>query len=140
MPPDPRTPHATPGLITLPSSHSAAETLARLEAILKEKGTHVFARVDHAAGAREAGLSLRPTTVLLFGNPQAGTPLMQSRQTIGIDLPLKALVWEDEAGQVWLSYNDPRYLAERHGVRVRPETIQAMSGALEALARAATAP
>src|SRR5258708_1482520 len=117
---------AASGLVSVPSRHNAAQTLERLEAVLKQKGIHLFAQSDHAAGAREAGLSLRPTTVLLFGNPQAGTPLMQSNQTIGIDLPLKAPVWEDEAGRAWLTYNDPQYLAERHGIRDHPETVQAM--------------
>jgi uncharacterized protein (DUF302 family)/uncharacterized membrane protein YidH (DUF202 family) len=135
-PPEP----AASGLVSVPSRHNAAQTLERLEAVLKQKGIHLFARIDHAAGAREAGLALRPTTVLLFGNPQAGTPLMQSQQTIGIDLPLKALVWEDEAGRAWLTYNDPQCLAERHQVRDHPETVQAMTAALQALARAATGP
>jgi uncharacterized protein (DUF302 family) len=130
--------HSGSGLVSVPSRHTAAQTLERLEAVLKQKGTRLFARIDHAAGAADAGLSLRPTTVLLFGNPQAGTPLMQSRQTIGIDLPLKALVWEDAAGRAWLTYNDPQYLAERHQVRDHPETVQAMTAALQALARAAT--
>jgi len=131
---------AASGLVSVPCRHNAAQTLERLEAVLKQKGIRLFARIDHAAGAREAGLSLRPTTVLLFGNPQAGTPLMQTQQTIGIDLPLKALVWEDEAGRAWLTYNDPRYLAERHGVRDHPESVQAMTASLQALAAAATGP
>jgi uncharacterized protein (DUF302 family) len=126
------------GLVSVPSLHNASETVERLEAVLKQRGIHLFARIPHAAGAREAGLSLRPNTVLLFGNPQVGTPLMQSRQTIGIDLPLKALVWEDEAGQAWLSYNDPGYLAERHDIHDRTETVQTMTAALQALAGAAT--
>jgi len=135
---DTAAPHAASGLVSVPSRYDAAESLERLVAFLEQKGIRIFARIDHAAGAREAGLSLRPTTVLLFGNPQVGTPLMQSRQSMGIDLPLKALVWEDDAGRSWLAYNDPRYLAERHGVREHAETVQAMSAALEALARAAT--
>ena len=132
--------HAASGLVSVPSRHTAAQTLERLEAVLKQKGIRLFARIDHAATAVEAGLSLRTTTVLLFGNPQVGTPLMQSQQTTGIDLPLKALVWEDEAGRTWLTYNDPRYLAERHQVRDHTETVQAMTAALQALARAATGP
>jgi uncharacterized protein (DUF302 family)/uncharacterized membrane protein YidH (DUF202 family) len=141
---DPSTPapaeHAAAGLVDVPSRHNAAQTLERLDALLKQEEIRLFARIDHAAGAAEAGLSLRPTTVLLFGNPQVGTPLMQSRQTAGIDLPLKALVWEDEAGQAWLTYNDPRYLAERHGVRDHTEMVQAMTATLQALARAVTGP
>jgi uncharacterized protein (DUF302 family) len=127
------------GLISVPSKHSAALTLERLETALRQKGIHIFARIDHAAGAKEAGLSLRPTTVLLFGNPQVGTPLMQSSQTAGIDLPLKVLVWEDDGGRTWLTYNDPRYLAERHKINDRAETVQAMTAGLQALATAATA-
>jgi uncharacterized protein (DUF302 family) len=126
------------GLVSVPSKHSAAVTLDRLEAAFRQKGIHVFARIDHAAGANVAGLSLRPTTVILFGNPQVGTPLMQGNQTAGIDLPLKVLVWEDDAGRAWLTYNDPRYLAERHKVHDRAETVQAMTAGLQALARAAT--
>src|SRR5579871_3234066 len=97
------------GLTTLPSHHSVAETLERLSAALKAKGVREFARVDHAAGAAEVGLTLRPTTVVIFGNPAAGTPLMQADQRIGLDLPLKALVWQDEAGQVWLTFSDPMW-------------------------------
>src|SRR5438552_2034946 len=92
---------ADPGLVTLPSAHSAAETVERLKALLTKKGILLFAHIDHAAEAKNVGLHLRPTQVLIFGNPQAGTPLMQSQQTIGLDLPLRALVWEDEAGKVW---------------------------------------
>jgi uncharacterized protein (DUF302 family) len=126
-----------PGLVTLASAYNVVETLRRLEALLTERGIHVFARIDHAATAQKVGLPLRPTQVLLFGNPAAGTPLMQSNQTIGIDLPLKALAWEDEAGCTWLSYNRPDYLAQRHGVHDRGQAVQAMTAGLEALARAA---
>jgi uncharacterized protein (DUF302 family) len=129
-----------PGLVTLPSAHNAAETLNRLEKLLKEKGIVVFARIDHAAGADKARMKLRPTEVLIFGNPIAGTPLMQSRQTIGIDLPLRALAWEDESGKSWLSYNEPAYLAQRHQISDRDEAVQKLTAGLEALARAATSP
>src|SRR5262244_3551669 len=98
---------AADGLTTIPSSFGAKETMDRLEAEIKTKGMTVFARIDHAAGAAEVGLPLRPTELLIFGNAKAGTPLMQADQAIGIDLPLKALVFEDTAGKVWLSYNDP---------------------------------
>ena len=111
----------------------------RLEAAVKAKGMTVFARIDHAAGAVEVGLTLRPTEVLIFGNAKGGTPLMQSVQTIGIDLPLKALVWQDASGSTWLSYNDPSWLAQRHGLG--PEgsaAVAAMSAALDAVAKAAT--
>src|SRR5499425_3873472 len=107
---------AADGLTTIPSSYGPKETMDRLEAEIKAKGMTVFARVDHAAGAAQAGLSLRPTEVLLFGNARAGTPLMQANQTIGIDLPLKALIWTDAAGKTWLAYNDPAWLAKRHGL------------------------
>jgi uncharacterized protein (DUF302 family) len=127
------------GLVTMPSAHGAAATLDRLEKLLRDKGIHVFARIDHAAGARQVGLPLRATEVLLFGNPLAGTPLMQSRQTVGIDLPLKALAWEDEAGRAWLTYNEPDYLARRHGIADRQEAVRALTAGLQALARAATA-
>lgn len=107
---------AADGLIAVKSTYGPKETMDRLEVLLKEKGMTIFARVDHAAGAAKIGKQLRPTEVLIFGNPQGGTPFMECSQTVGIDLPLKMLVWEDESGQVWLSYNDPTYLAGRHGV------------------------
>jgi uncharacterized protein (DUF302 family) len=128
-----------PGLVKVPSPHSAAKTVELFEAILKKKGIHLFARIEHADGAAEVKLTLRPTTVLIFGNPQVGTPLMQSQQTIGIDLPLRVLVWEDEKGMTWLAYNDPVYLAKRHGINGREETLKGMMAALAALAHAATA-
>src|SRR4051794_29296749 len=102
------------GLITLPSSHGPSETMSRLEAAVKTKGMSVLARIDHAASAAKIGTSLRPTEVLIFGNPNGGTPLMQSVQTIGLDLPLRALVWQDASGRTFLSYNDPAWLAKRH--------------------------
>ena len=107
---------AADGLVTVKSGYGPKETMDRLEASLKEKGMTIFARVDHAAAAAKIGKKLRPTEVLIFGNPQGGTPFILCSQTVGIDLPLKMLVWEDESGQVWLGYNDPSYLAARHGV------------------------
>ena len=106
---------AAEGLIAVKSSYGPKETMDRLEVVLKEKGMTILARVDHAAGAARVGKQLRPTEVLIFGNPQGGTPFMECSQTVGIDLPLKALVWEDGSGQVWLGYNDPAYVAGRHG-------------------------
>jgi uncharacterized protein (DUF302 family) len=103
------------GLITVPSAFGVKDAIDRLESHVRSAGMTVFARVDHAAGAKEAGLALRPTLLLIFGNAKAGTPLMQSQQTIGIDLPLKVLGWEDAAGKAWLTYNDPAWLATRHG-------------------------
>jgi len=130
---------AADGLVTLRSSYAPKETMKRLETEVKAKGLTVFARIDHAAGAAEVGLSLRPTELLIFGNAKGGTPLMQSVQTIGIDLPLKILIWQDEASNTWLSYNDPSWLAKRHRANHNVEaTVTALTGALHALAKAAT--
>jgi uncharacterized protein (DUF302 family) len=130
---------ATPGLTTIRSSFGPQDTMNRLATAVKAKGKTVFARIDHAAGATAAGLSLRPTEVLIFGNAKGGTPLMQSVQTIGIDLPLKALVWQDAAGDTWLSYNEPDWLAKRHGLSSETEAaVGTLGGALAALAKAAT--
>jgi uncharacterized protein (DUF302 family) len=104
------------GLITVATSAPVGETIDRLVETVTAAGMSVFARIDHAAGAAEVGMDLRPTEVVLFGHPRGGTPLMQDRQTAGIDLPLKALAWEDERGAVWLTTNDPRWLARRHGL------------------------
>jgi uncharacterized protein (DUF302 family) len=131
---------AADGLITMRSSHAPKDTMNRLEAEVKAKGMTVFARIDHAAGAAAVGLSLRPTDLLIFGNAKGGTPLMQSMQTIGIDLPLKALVWQDPSGNTWLSYNDPSWLAKRHRLGHEVEaTVSAMTAALDAIAKTATA-
>ncbi|MDB5423657.1 MAG: camphor resistance protein CrcB [Phenylobacterium sp.] len=129
---------AVDGLITLRSGHGPAETMARLAAEVEARGLKVFARIDHAAGAADAGLPLRPTTLLVFGSAKGGTPLMQAAQTIGIDLPLKALVWQDAAGDTWLSYNDPRWLAKRHGLGGEIDaTLSGLAGLLAAVAAAA---
>lgn len=129
---------AVDGLTTIPSSFASRETADRLEAAVKAKGMTVFARIDHAAGAAAEGLPLRPVEVLMFGNAKAGTPLMQVEPTIGIDLPLKALVYEDSSGRVWLSYNDPRWIAQRHGLNEHDRVVESMAGALGAVAAAAT--
>jgi len=132
---------AVDGLTTIRSSHGPKETMDRLEAKVKAKGLTVFARIDHAAGAAAVGLSLRPTELLIFGNAKGGTPLMQAVQTIGIELPLKALVWQDVSGSTWLSYNDPNWLAKRHGLGHEGDaTLKAMAAALDAMTKAATAP
>jgi uncharacterized protein (DUF302 family) len=131
---------ADTGLITKTSAHSVEQTLDRLEKALKEKGIVVFARIDHAAGAKKVGAHLRPTELLIFGNPKLGTPLMQSNQTMGIDLPLKVLAWEDENGQVWLTYYAPAFLADRHGITDRADVLTQMSGALQKLTDVATKP
>jgi uncharacterized protein (DUF302 family) len=104
------------GLVSVESRFGVAETIDRLAEIATGAGLRIFARIDHAAGAREVGASLRPTELLIFGHPKGGTPLMQDQQLAGIDLPIKALAWEDEHGKVWLSYNDAHWLAERHGL------------------------
>jgi len=104
------------GLIHLESKHSVDETLQRLEDLLKQKGVALFARIDHSDEAAKVGLEMRPTKLLIFGSPKAGTPLMQAAPTLAIDLPLKALVWRDAEGKVWLTYNDPAYLQRRHSV------------------------
>ncbi len=103
------------GMIDMPSPYSVPDTLARLESILKERGLTIFARVDHSGEAEKAGLKMRPTQLLIFGSPKAGTPLMVATPSVAIDLPLKALAWEDERGKVWLSYNAPEFLQQRHG-------------------------
>ncbi|HEY3916976.1 MAG TPA: DUF302 domain-containing protein [Stellaceae bacterium] len=127
---------AADGLVTIPSRHGVKDTIDRLEAAVKAKGMTVFARIDHAAGATAAGLALRPTELLIFGNAKAGTPLMQAHQAIGIDLPLKALAWEDAGGKVWLAYNDPGWLAARHGIGATSAAItSAMAAALAAFAK-----
>jgi uncharacterized protein (DUF302 family) len=132
---------AADGLVTLASSSNAKGTIDKLEAALKAGGATIFARVDHAAGATSAGLTLRPTELLIFGNPKGGTPLMQSQQSAGIDLPMKALAWEDAAGKTWLSYNDPAWIATRHALS--PETakvVEGLAAALKGATAKATAP
>ena len=126
------------GLTTIPSSHGPQETMDRLEAGAKAKGMTVFARIDHAAGAAEVGLALRPTAVLIFGTAKAGTALMQANQATGIDLPLKALVWQNAQGKTWLSYNEPAWLAQRHALGPQTQgAIEAISAGLGAIVRAA---
>jgi uncharacterized protein (DUF302 family) len=123
------------GLITLRSTLGPEETMSRFETEVRARGMTIFGHIDHAAGAAAIGLLLRPTGLLIFGGAKAGTPLMQSVQTIGIDLPLKALVWQDDAGNTLLSYNDPAYLAHRHGIgEATKPVIEAMSAALKAIA------
>jgi uncharacterized protein (DUF302 family) len=130
---------AVEGLVAVKSPHSVAVTMDRLEVLVKQRDLTVFARIDHAAGASKIGKTLRPTMLLIFGSPQGGTPFMQCAQTAGIDLPLKVLVWEDASGQVWLGYNDPSYLANRHGV-AQCEVIGNLHKALAGLTDAAVAP
>jgi uncharacterized protein (DUF302 family) len=119
------------GIIQVPSRHTVDETIARLRSILEAKGVTLFALIDHSGEAEKAGMAMRPTRLLIFGNPKAGTPLMLARPGIALDLPLKILVWEDEAGKTWLSYNAPEFLRERHGLP--GELMQALA-AVETLA------
>jgi uncharacterized protein (DUF302 family) len=104
------------GVIVLASHYPVARTVDRLESLLQEKGVLVFARIDFSADAARAGLTMRPEQLLIFGNPKGGTPLMQAMPTVGLDLPFKALVWEDSDGKTWLAYNDPAYIVQRHAV------------------------
>lgn len=120
------------GLISIESRFGVAETIDRLVATVTGAGLRVFARIDHAAGAHEVGAVLRPTELLIFGHPKGGTPLMQDRQLAGIDLPIKALAWEDEHGKVWLSHNDAHWLAERHGLgHASREAVAAIAFGIE---------
>ncbi len=130
---------AADGMIAVKSAHGAKATMDKLEAVVKERGLNVFARIDHAAGASKIGKALRPTEVIIFGNPQGGTPFLECAQSVGIDLPLKALVWEDASGQVWLGYNDPAYLAQRHGAAQCPVAAN-LRKALDGIAAASVAP
>jgi uncharacterized protein (DUF302 family) len=124
------------GMIHLRSPHSVPETLKRLEAVLRAKNLTIFARVDHSGEAEKAGLSMRPTQLIIFGSPKSGTPLMVASPTLAIDLPLKALVWEDADGKVWLSYNSPGYLKQRHDIP--DELMKNIAGAGAVLEMAVT--
>jgi uncharacterized protein (DUF302 family) len=127
------------GLVVHLSGSGPKQTMDRLAAAVASHGMTVMARIDHAGAAAEVGLELRPTEVLIFGNPRGGTPLMQAVQTLGLDLPLRALVWQDAEGRTFVGYNDPRWLAERHGLPASAEpALAAMTRALEAVAAAAT--
>jgi uncharacterized protein (DUF302 family) len=123
------------GLTSIRSSFGPKETMDRLEAEIRAQRMTVFARIDHAGAAAVVGLKLAPTELIIFGNARAGTPLMQSVQTVGIDLPLKVLVWEDAGGKTWLSYNEPSWIARRHGVRNAEQVVSKMGAALSAMAR-----
>lgn len=126
------------GLVILPSVRSTKSTIDRLEAEIKANGMTVFARIDHAAGAKEVGMTLRPTELLIFGNARGGTPLMQATQTIGIDLPLKALAWKDADGRVWLAYDEPTWIVGRHGVAEQTAGVaQRLGAVLAGLAKTA---
>ena len=128
------------GIVSVKSSHDVKATADRLENILSQKGMKVFIRINHAAGAANVGKELRPTELIVFGNPKVGTPLMQCSQSVGIDLPQKALIWQDDKGLVWLSYNDPDYLDGRHGLKGCNAVIKKVKKALSNFVSAATAP
>lgn len=118
--------HPANGIASIPSSASVDQTVEKLQSILKQKDVRVFAVVDHSGEAAKVGMTMRSTKVVIFGNPRGGTPMMQSAPTVAIDLPLKALVWEDAGGQVWITYNTPEYLQQRH--HVPPELIKNIEG------------
>ncbi len=120
------------GIVNLPTHSSVDETITDLQSMLQEKGVQIFALVDHSGEAKRAGFEMRPTKLLIFGNPKAGTPLMLAAPSIAIDLPLKLLVWEDAGGQVWISYNTPEYLQKRHSL---PQNLAVALGAVEGLAK-----
>ena len=127
------------GIVSVRSRFSANETIERLLAAIAEKNLTVFARVDHAAGAASVGLALRTTELVIFGSPKGGTPLMQDRQLAGIDLPLKALIWEDAQGRAWLSYNDPTWIAQRHSLGSRSSSaVTAMADLLRQIVHGVT--
>lgn len=130
--------HAAEGMTVSKSPHNVAETINRLETIAKQRGLNVFARIDHAGGAAKVGKMLRPTELLIFGNPQGGTPFMECAQTVGFDLPLKALAWEDAQGQTWIGVSDPASIAKRHDVATCP-AVENLRKALGGLTEAALA-
>ena len=131
---------ADTGFVNVKSNHSVKETADRLETVLKQKGMTVFTRIDHAAGAKRVGKTLRPMELIIFGNPKVGAPLMQCSPTVGVDLPQKALIWEDEGGRVWYTYNTPGYLDKRHGLAKCSQVLKKIENALKNFAVAATIP
>ena len=132
--------YADSGMVSVKSSHSVKDTADRLVSALETKGMTVFNRINHAEGAKKVGKTLLPTELVIFGNPKVGTPLMICSRSVAIDLPQKALIWEDAQGQVWLNYNNPQYLAKRHGITGCQEVLKKVAGALNNFATAATKP
>ena len=132
--------HADEGIVNVKSAYDVGTTADRLTSALTGKGMTVFTRIDHAAGAAKVGQTLRPTELVIFGNPKVGTPLMQCDRSVAIDLPQKALIWEDGEGQVWLSYNDPDYLARRHDLAACAKVVAKVKKVLANFAAAATSP
>lgn len=129
---------AADGVITLQSTFDVAETADRMERILKEKGMTVFNRISHSQGAGNVGIELRDTELIIFGNPKVGSPLMKCQQSVALDLPQKALIWEDDRATVWISYNDPRYLEKRHEIAGCEEVISTIEKALAGITKAAS--
>lgn len=125
------------GLVKKSSPYGVSETLDRLETVLEKNGITVALRWNHGQNAADVDIPLRDTEILIFGNPKIGSHLMTAKQTSGIDLPMKALAWQDETGEVWLAYNDPAYIAERHGIEDRDDVLEKMSNALDNLTGAA---
>ena len=132
--------YADNGLINVKSAFGVKQTADRLETVLRKKAMTVFARINHSEGAKKVNIELPATELLIFGNPKVGSPLMQCNRAVGIDLPQKALIWKDEDGQVWLSYNDPQYLARRHNLSQCMEVINKVEKALSRFAKSATTP
>lgn len=130
---------ASDGVVNVASNHSVSETADRLERVLQEKGMTVFNRIKHSEGAAGVGVKLNPTELVIFGNPKVGAPLMQCQQKVAIDLPQKALVWQDDAGQVWISYNDPSYLQRRHSIEGCELVLAKIEKALAGLTATAAA-
>lgn len=128
---------AANGLVNVASNHSVSATADRLEGVLREKGMTIFIRIKHSEGAQKVGVRLNPTELVVFGNPKVGAPLMQCQQTVAIDLPQKALIWRDDAGKVWISYNDPRYLEGRHNISGCEEILLKIEKALAGISAAA---
>ena len=132
--------YADNGLVNVKSPYTVKKTMDRLETVLKEKGMTIFARINHSEGAKKVGIDLPATELIIFGNPKVGSPLMNCNRTVGIDLPQKTLIWKDEDGQVWLSYNAPKYLAKRHDLKECMEVIRKVEQALSNFSKAATMP
>lgn len=128
---------AAEGIINVESPHSVEQTANKLEQVLTSKGMKIFQRIDHSAGAKTASISLNPTELLIFGNPKVGAPLMKCAPTVAIDLPQKAVIWQDNQQKVWISYNDPAYLKQRHNIQGCDEVLVKVSGALSKMTAAA---
>jgi len=129
---------AAEGMINVASDYNVKETADRLENILAEKGMTIFKRINHSKGAANVGIKMPETELFIFGNPKVGSPLMQCQQSVAIDLPQKALVWADDQGKVWISYNDPRYLKKRHNISGCEETIAKIEKALSGITNTAS--